>query len=111
MAISWQPTIGQTVTVVNSGTPVAVTTPPFENTNTIVVYNSHATQDLFLSWQAAGGPAITAANGVTIPAATSLTLAIGTLEERPGVTTDLLTFDSDGNGTAGYVTYVQSAFS
>jgi len=110
MATSWQPAFGQTVTVATSGTPVAATTQPFDNTHTVIVYNSHATQVLFLNWQN-DGTAITAVTGVTIPAATSLTLAIGAMSQRPGATDETLRFDSDGNATDGYVTYVQSASS
>mgnify|MGYP004366530837 CR=1 FL=1 len=108
MAFSLDPTNGYTVTVANSGTAVAGPAIP-DNAHTIIIYNSHASNDLFLRWQTAN-TAITSANGTTIPAQTALTLSIGCRSQRPqgdtGGVANALWYDASGNGTAAFVTTV-----
>lgn len=110
MPQSWQPVYGESVTVVASGTPVLPVSQPFDNTHTVIVYNSHATNELYASWQSTAA-AITVANGVVIPPQSSLSLAIGVVSERVGESNALLRFDANGAATTGYVTFVQGSSS
>jgi hypothetical protein len=105
---SLEPTNGYSVTVAAAGTAVQGTALP-DNCHTLVIYNSHAANSIFIRWQTTNA-AITVANGTTIPAQTALTLSVGVRSQRPvaqtGGTSHTLWYDASGNGTVAYVTTV-----
>jgi hypothetical protein len=109
MSFSQKPAFGFSTTVAAQGTAVSLTTQPPENAHTLIVYNSHATNDLFLAWQTTNAQ-ITAVNGITVPAKTALTLSIGVRSQRPsgqtGGAAETIWLDASGATTVAYVTYV-----
>jgi hypothetical protein len=109
----YQPFTGFSVAATTTET--ALNPQPYANTHTITVYNSDTTEDVFLRWQDNAATAMTAANSVTIPATTALTLAFGPASKTPvgsdtNNATNTLFVAATGNATA-YVTYVNGASS
>jgi hypothetical protein len=102
----FDPFEGFQTTVTTSGTAVALNPQPYGNTNTILVYNSTA-NDVFLRWQTSAA-AITAANGVRVPATSSVQLVIGPASQRPsaGGAGYELYADASVNGTTFQTAYI-----
>lgn len=103
----FDPFQGFSNTVAASGTAIELNPQPYDNTNTVLVYNGTA-NDIFLRWQTSNA-AITAANGVRVPASGSVQLAIGPKSERPSSGAATLRADASANGTVLNVTYVNGA--
>ena len=100
----FDPFQGFSTTVTTSGTAVELSPQPHSNTHTVMVYNGTA-NDVFLRWQTTNA-AITASNGVRIPASSSIQLAIGPASARPSSGSATLRADASANGTVVNVTYV-----
>jgi len=105
----FDPFEGFQTTVAAAGTAVALSPQPYGNTNTILVYNSTA-NDVFLRWQNSNA-AITAANGVRVPATSSVQLVIGPASQRPsaGGAGYELYADASAGGTTFEVAYVNGS--
>jgi hypothetical protein len=109
MAISLKPAQGVSVTVATAGTAVAPSVALPDNCHTLIVYNTSAAATAYLQFVPTAG-AFATASAVVIPPQASITLALGTLSQRPGSGAggipDSLFFDASVNATVVRVTYV-----
>ena len=97
-----RPFVSVVVTVATATQAVAATTAIPTNCHTLIVYNSHATQDLYVGTGTVGNPLD--ASRTIVPAQSSVTLSIGPLSLRVG--SSAILYDASGNNTIAYVTYV-----
>ena len=104
MATSTKAVDGIQVVVAAAGTVVAAAPQPYENTHTIVVYNTTAAVDGYVNWQT-GSAAMAATGAVVVPGGGSITLSIGAKSGRVPAGTDTLQFDGSAPCTF-QVTYV-----
>jgi len=105
MAVATKPFLGTIATVVAAGTPVQPPTACPENCHTLIVYNPNAAATLLVAFATNAG-AFVAANAARVPAGTSMTLAIGSVSQRPALAGDLLFVDATVNGSTANITYV-----
>lgn len=105
MAFIKKPFTGEVVTVVSSGTSVASTTGPYENTSSIIVYNTDGTNTVLVEWGANAGPTLSSSS-VRIPPSTSMTLPIGRSSSRLTNYTNLLFDTTGGSNIKVEITYV-----
>lgn len=107
MATSKQTLSFQRVQVATPGTSVALAPQPYDNTETVIIYN-RGSNTIRLGIGAAGG-AVAIASGTDIPSGASLALPIGTLTNRPGPAfsgTNSLILDADGGAGDAQVTFM-----
>jgi len=109
MAISLKPAQGELVTVVAAGTAVAPSVALPDNCHTLIAYNSGLAATAYLQFVPVAG-SFAVGTAVAIPPQASITLAIGTLSQRPasgaaGIP-DSLFLDASVNGTVIRLTYV-----
>jgi len=105
MAVATTPFLGTVATVVAAGTPVQPPTTCPENCHTLVIYNPNAAATLLVAF-AASAAAFVSANAARVPAGTSMTLAIGSVSQRPALSGDALFVDATVNGSTANITYV-----
>ena len=105
MAVSTKPFVGTVATVVAAGTPVQPPTAVPENCHTLLVYNPNAAATVLVAFAANAG-AFVVADAARIPAGTAMTLAIGSVSQRPSLAADLLFVDATVNGSTANITYV-----
>lgn len=105
MAVSTKPFLGTVATVVAAGTPVQPPTAVPENCHTLIVYNPNAAATVLVAFATNAG-AFVAADAARVPAGTSMTLAIGSVSQRPALAAELLFVDATVNGSTANITYV-----
>lgn len=106
MALSASTLLGTRATIASAGTSVAPATALPDNCHTMVLLNRAPGHTVFMSTGTPGGAI--ADNGTqlaTIPAASSLTLAVGVLAERV-TRLDNLIFDCDAGNANVDITYL-----
>jgi len=105
MAITKVPFNGEVVTVAAAGTSVATSSGPYDNTSSVIIYNTDGTNTVLAEWVTAAGGALSA-NAVRVPPSTSMTLPIGPQSIRLSQNT-VLAFDiSGGTNINVELTYV-----
>lgn len=113
MALSSKVVDGATFTVAAAGTSVEVAPALGEACHTVVVKNLHATAELYLDQGAAGGPIAPAAAGYRIAGGESVTIPIGTANNRGGDSLNTVgsrfIVDSDTAGATCHVTCVNGS--
>jgi len=105
MAVSTKPFLGTVATVAAAGTPVQPPTACPENCHTLIVFNPNAAATLLVAF-AVNAAGFVVADAARIPAGTSMTLAIGSVSQRPTLAGDLLFVDATVNGSTANITYV-----
>lgn len=105
MAVSTKPFVGTVATVVAAGTPVQPPTAVPENCHTLIIYNPNAAATVLVAFATNAGTFV-AADAARVPAGTSMTLAIGSVSQRPALAAELLFVDATVNGSTANITYV-----
>jgi len=109
MAISLKPAQGTSLTVAAPGTAVAPSVAVPDNCHTVIVYNTSAAATVYVAWVPVAG-SFSTATAVVVPPSASVTLAIGSLSQRPatgaGGVQDQLFVDASVPGTTANITYV-----
>ena len=103
MATSLKPADGTNVTIAVAGTVVSANPQPFDNTHTVIVYNTTDSVTGYLNWQASGA-AMAATTAVVVPGGGSITLSIGSKSNRVA-SADTLRFDASA-AAVFQITYV-----
>jgi hypothetical protein len=107
MALSLYGIANASATVTNAGTSVAPSTVLPDNCHTVLVLNTHATANIFVTAVTAAlgvGSALNTTNSTLISAGSSVTLGVGHLGQRPGSLR--LQYDASVNGAVANITYV-----
>ena len=122
MAVTSLPGVGFTLTIPNTTTLVPVddvtfgadAVAPYDNTKSIVIYNTDATNRIFVRFDltaAANISRMVAASCTIIPALSSMTFSVGTIGDRPQLgiieATNLYFAAEAGTNVAVNVTYLQ----
>ena len=79
---TYSPELMVVQTIATSTATANATTQPFDNTHTVIAYNTDPTDSVRVGF-VTNGTALSASNGTLIPAGSSLTLRIGTYNYRP----------------------------
>jgi len=101
MAISNKAAVGTSASV-TAGTASTPTISPYDNTHTVIVYNEDSTNTLYVGFT--DGASISATDAIFVPTQSSITLAIGTLSQRPA--DGVLKFDCSAGSITARVTYI-----
>ncbi len=105
MAVSTKPFVGTVATVVTAGTPVQPPVAVPENCHTLIIYNPNAAATVLVAFATSAGTFVSA-QAARVPAGTSMTLAIGSVSQRPSLAAELLFVDATVNGSTANITYV-----
>lgn len=103
MATSLKPSDGTNVTIAASGTVVSANPQPYDNTHTVIVYNTGDGVTGYVRWQT-DNTAMAATTAIVVPGGGSITLSIGSKSNRVA-SADTLRFDASA-ATVFQVTYV-----
>jgi hypothetical protein len=110
MAFSPDPFVAQRTPALATDSIQTVTTPPYDNTSSIILLNEDATDAVYVQWGDSGaGGALAQASSLLLPGGASVTLSIGTSSVRGQANAgNTLCFTSVAGDPIVNVTFIQT---